>query len=90
MIGFRIFNSPSLDESRFNGEIYLQNLPSILAVDLLNPQPGERILDMCAAPGGKTLHIATRLSFRLCIAVQRTRLNSVFLILSINGVLNSG
>ena len=57
----RVFNCPSLDESKFNGEIYLQNLPSILAVDLLNPEPGERILDMCAAPGGKTLHIATRL-----------------------------
>lgn len=25
---------------------------------VLGPRPGERILDMCAAPGGKTCHIA--------------------------------
>lgn len=36
----------------------LQNLPSIVCVRVLAPQPGERILDMCAAPGNKTTHIA--------------------------------
>ncbi|XP_017476970.1 PREDICTED: putative methyltransferase NSUN6 isoform X1 [Rhagoletis zephyria] len=39
-------------------EALLQNLPSILCVRVLNPQFGERILDMCAAPGNKTTHIA--------------------------------
>ncbi|XP_053954981.1 tRNA (cytosine(72)-C(5))-methyltransferase NSUN6 isoform X1 [Anastrepha ludens] len=36
----------------------LQNLPSIVCVRVLKPQPGERVLDMCAAPGNKTTHIA--------------------------------
>ncbi|KAK7300168.1 hypothetical protein RJT34_11005 [Clitoria ternatea] len=40
------------------GEIFLQNLPSIIAAHALDPQRGERILDMCAAPGGKTTAIA--------------------------------
>lgn len=39
-------------------EALLQNLPSIVCVRVLNPQPGERVLDMCAAPGNKTSHIA--------------------------------
>ena len=37
---------------------YPQNLPSIIASRVLSPQPGEVVLDMCAAPGGKTSHIA--------------------------------
>jgi 16S rRNA methyltransferase RsmB/F len=37
----------------------LQNVPSILVGHVLDPQPGQTILDMCAAPGGKTLHVAS-------------------------------
>eukprot|EP01018_Ginkgo_biloba_P025945 Gb_41300 [translate_table: standard] len=40
------------------GEIFLQNLPSIVTAHVLDPKPGERILDLCAAPGGKTTAIA--------------------------------
>jgi hypothetical protein len=40
-------------------EMMLQNLPSIVAGYALNPQPGETILDMCAAPGGKSTHLAS-------------------------------
>lgn len=36
----------------------LQNLPSIICGHVLNPQAGEYILDMCAAPGNKTTHLA--------------------------------
>ncbi len=32
-----------------------------LVVSLLDPQPGESILDACAAPGGKALFIAARM-----------------------------
>lgn len=40
------------------GALYIQNEASWLPVITLDPQPGEAILDMCAAPGGKTSHIA--------------------------------
>lgn len=42
------------------GRVYIQNAASWLPVLALQPQPGEHILDMCAAPGGKTSHIAAR------------------------------
>lgn len=37
---------------------------SMLAVHALNPQPGQKILDACAAPGGKTAYIAERMENR--------------------------
>ncbi|XP_041007192.1 rRNA (cytosine-C(5))-methyltransferase NOP2C [Juglans microcarpa x Juglans regia] len=53
----RVFKLPSFHDV-LEGEIFLQNLPSIVAAHALDPQKGERILDMCAAPGGKTTAIA--------------------------------
>ena len=41
-----------------NGDIYLQSLSSMLPPLLLEPQAGECILDMAAAPGGKTTQMA--------------------------------
>ena len=41
-----------------NGEIYLQSLSSMLPPIIMEPQPNEDILDMAAAPGGKTTQIA--------------------------------
>ena len=40
------------------GKIYLQSLSSMLPPIVLNPQENENILDMAAAPGGKTTQIA--------------------------------
>lgn len=40
------------------GALYLQDPSTRLAVELLSPQPGETILDTCAAPGGKSVAIA--------------------------------
>lgn len=42
-----------------NGEIYLQSLSSMLPPIILDPKQKESILDMAAAPGGKTTQIAT-------------------------------
>jgi len=43
------------------GAIYIQDPATRHAVELLDPQPGERILDACAAPGGKAFLIAAAL-----------------------------
>jgi 16S rRNA (cytosine967-C5)-methyltransferase len=42
------------------GRFTVQDEASQLVVGLLDPQPGERVLDACAAPGGKTTAIAER------------------------------
>lgn len=42
-----------------NGEIYLQSLSSMLPAIVLDPKPDENILDMAAAPGGKTTQMAS-------------------------------
>ncbi|WP_324726098.1 RsmB/NOP family class I SAM-dependent RNA methyltransferase [Actomonas aquatica] len=43
------------------GEMQVQDAATRHAVDLLQVQPGETVLDLCAAPGGKSLAIADRL-----------------------------
>jgi 16S rRNA (cytosine967-C5)-methyltransferase len=40
------------------GHCYIQDPSTVIACDLLSPKPGEKILDACAAPGGKTGYIA--------------------------------
>ncbi len=42
------------------GLFMVQGEASQLVVELLDPQPGEKVLDACAAPGGKSTHIAAR------------------------------
>ncbi|MEI8038569.1 MAG: 16S rRNA (cytosine(967)-C(5))-methyltransferase RsmB [Verrucomicrobiota bacterium] len=43
------------------GAVYIQDPATRHAVDLLDPRPGERVLDACAAPGGKAFLIAAAL-----------------------------
>ena len=40
------------------GKLLAQSRAAMLVARVLDPQPGERVLDLCAAPGGKTTHIA--------------------------------
>jgi len=40
------------------GYFQVQDESSMLAVKILDPRPGELVMDVCAAPGGKTSHIA--------------------------------
>lgn len=50
----RVRDLPGFEE----GLIYGQSLPSMVAVRLLNPEPGDVIVDLTAAPGGKVSHAA--------------------------------
>ena len=52
---------PGLHPYHEAGVYYLQEASAMSAVALLDPQPGELICDLCAAPGGKTTQIAGRM-----------------------------
>jgi len=51
---------PGSDPLFLSGQYTVQDEASQLVVELLDPQPGERVLDACAAPGAKTTAIAER------------------------------
>ncbi|MBQ3505124.1 MAG: RsmF rRNA methyltransferase first C-terminal domain-containing protein [Oscillospiraceae bacterium] len=58
------------------GVYYLQEASAMAPVQLLDPQPGERVCDLCAAPGGKTTQIAGRMlgqGFLLCNEINPKR-----------------
>ena len=50
------------------GRLYIQNLSSMLVPAVLDPQPEEEVLDLCAAPGSKTLQLAASMQNRGRIA----------------------
>lgn len=60
--GFMLDDTSSLRDSEevMSGKWFIQNAASWLPVLALDPKAGEFILDICAAPGGKTSHIAAR------------------------------
>ena len=41
------------------GAYYIQEASAMAVAEILAPQPGERVLDLCAAPGGKSTHLAS-------------------------------
>lgn len=53
---------PGLHPFHEAGVYYLQEASAMAPVQLLDPQPGERICDLCAAPGGKSTQIAGRMA----------------------------
>ncbi len=52
-----------------NGEIYIQGLSSMVAPLVLEPKPGETVLDLAASPGGKSLMIAALMQNRGILSV---------------------
>ena len=54
------------------GAIMPQSRGSMLVARVLAPRPGERVLDLCAAPGAKTTHLAALMEDRgEIVAVER-------------------
>lgn len=47
-----------------DGKYTVQNISSMTAVEVLSPKPGEAVLDLCAAPGGKTTFMAEMMENR--------------------------
>jgi 16S rRNA (cytosine967-C5)-methyltransferase len=58
--GARVSKLPGYREGWFT----VQDLSAMGAAPLLAPRPGERVLDLCAAPGGKTTHLAEQMEDR--------------------------
>jgi 16S rRNA (cytosine967-C5)-methyltransferase len=72
--GVRIPDLPGFSEGLFG----IQDPSTLKAIELLDPQPGEFILDACAAPGGKTSLIAERMEGRgeiVAMDIQEDRLD---------------
>lgn len=67
---------PGLHPYHEAGVYYLQEASAMAPVVLLDPQPGEWVCDLCAAPGGKTTQIAGRMlgqGFLLCNEINPKR-----------------
>lgn len=53
-------NLPSLESfmKKYGDKVYIQDESSMLDAAVLAPEPGQTVLDLCSAPGGKTTHLA--------------------------------
>jgi 5-methylcytosine rRNA methyltransferase NSUN4 len=77
------FPPPEREENGYMN-YYLMDAASILPVEVLSPQPGEKVVDLCAAPGGKSLLCAIRMKGegRLISndrsAARRARIHRIF------------
>ncbi|QDZ40271.1 NOL1/NOP2/sun family putative RNA methylase [Euhalothece natronophila Z-M001] len=90
---FRIeqWEKPGLTLPFVTGWYNLQEEISLSAVQTLDPQPQENILDLCAAPGGKTVQIAMRLKGTgsvIANEIQFSRLSSLRAMLDRMGLSN--
>ncbi len=59
------------------GDWWVQDAAAALPVRVLAPKPGEKILDLCAAPGGKTLQLAAEAAEVTALDISESRLERV-------------
>ena len=100
-LGFWIEHKGEGDDKRWDigntvehllGYIYVQEAASMIPPLVLDPQPGERVLDMCAAPGSKTTQIAAMMQNTGVIVandVSAGRLSALGINLQRCGVMNA-
>jgi len=75
---FSLDSAPGKSYPHWRGDYYVQEFSSAIPPMVLDPQPGERVLDMCAAPGSKTTQMAAMMNNNGVIQandvrMQRTR-----------------
>ena len=52
------------------GRFQIQDVSSMMAAHLADPKPGDQVLDLCAAPGGKSLHAADKMRNQGCVEAR--------------------
>ena len=94
--GFWIFHPDRRDVGNLFehhlGQIYVQEAASMIPPLVLNPKPGEIVLDMCAAPGSKTTQMAVMMKNKGLIVAndyKGTRLQSLGINLQRSGLTNT-
>eukprot|EP01080_Neovahlkampfia_damariscottae_P006126 gene6126-10135_t len=69
-----IFSSSSLNDLD-SAKYFVQNLPSMIVTHVLDPNANEKVLDMCAAPGGKTSHLCNIMKFKQMMETESKKEN---------------
>jgi 16S rRNA (cytosine967-C5)-methyltransferase len=73
-----------------DGSVYLQDPATRLAPELAAPRAGENVLDLCAAPGGKTVQLADTMGEGLLVVVDQPGTRWVRLMENLSRLLGSG
>jgi len=88
---YRSYFSLGATQEYLQGYYFLQESASQAAVEALNPQPGETVLDMAASPGGKTTQIAQYMENKgkiVALEKNKKRLNALINNIQRMGVTN--
>ena len=81
--------NPSFQDMVNRGLLYQQGLSSLLVPLVMDPQPGERVLDLCAAPGSKATQIAALMQNQgelVCVEAIRKRMYKLKAVADLLGV----
>ncbi len=68
---------PGKSLAYISGHLHIQEEVALIPVILLDPRPGERLLDLCAAPGNKTVQAAVRMEDRGTVIANERGLHRI-------------